>query len=146
MNCSGRSGNRNSDRPFRTFGTTAATASVSHLNQKSDNDNPTYRVELRNSGVVLQVASDKPIYKAALAAGVQLPIGCDYGGCITCAARLIEGSVRQPGASALNKRQSQAGYVLLCVATPKTDCIIDEGVDSHSDLYMNPFTGKLSSN
>lgn len=105
----------------------------------------TFKVELRNSGVVLEVSADEPIYKAALKAGVQLPIGCDYGGCITCAAKLIEGRVRQPGASALNKRQSQAGYILLCVAQPKSDCIIDDGVESHDELYMNPFTGKLSS-
>jgi len=63
---------------------------------------------------------------------------------ITCAAKLVEGKVRQPGASALNKRQSKAGYVLLCVARPKTDCIIEEGVESHDELYMNPFTGALS--
>ena len=105
----------------------------------------TFKVELRNSGVVLNVSADEPIYKAALKAGVQLPIGCDYGGCITCAAKLIEGRVRQPGASALNKRQSQAGYILLCVAQPKSDCIIEDGVESHDELYMNPFTGKLSS-
>lgn len=106
--------------------------------------NTTFKVELRNSGVELQVAADEPIYQAALKAGVQLPIGCDYGGCITCAAKLIDGKVRQPGASALNQRQSKAGYILLCVARPKTDCIIEEGVESHSELYMNPFTGKLS--
>ena len=67
-----------------------------------------FNVLLRNSGVELQVAPDEPIYQAALKAGVQLPIGCDYGGCITCAAKLVEGKVRQPGASALNQRQSQA--------------------------------------
>jgi len=106
----------------------------------------TFKVELRNSGVTLDVKSDEPIYQAALKAGVQLPIGCDYGGCITCAAKLIDGSVRQPGASALNKRQSNAGYILLCVARPKSNCIIEEGVESHDALYMNPFTGKLSSN
>ena len=103
-----------------------------------------HKVELRNAGVTLEVAEDQPIYKAALDAGVQLPIGCDYGGCITCAARLIEGRVRQPGASALNKRQSKAGYILLCVARPKSDCLIDEGVESHGELYENPFTGRLS--
>lgn len=105
-----------------------------------------YKVELRNAGVTLSVSAEQPIYQAALEAGVQLPIGCDYGGCITCAAKLIEGSVRQPGASALNSRQSKAGYVLLCVARPKSDCVIEEGVESHNELYMNPFTGKLSSN
>lgn len=104
----------------------------------------THQVELRNAGVTLAVAEDQPIYKAALDAGIQLPIGCDYGGCITCAAKLIDGSVRQPGASALNKRQSRAGYILLCVARPKSNCVIEEGVESHGDLYENPFTKKLS--
>jgi len=101
--------------------------------------NSIYRVELRNSATVLKVKPDEPIYQAALNAGIQLPIGCDYGGCITCAAKLISGKVRQPGATAINKRQSKAGYILLCVARPTSDCIIEEGVESHSDLYENPF-------
>jgi len=104
----------------------------------------TFKVELRNSGVTLDVRADIPIYRAALDAGIQLPIGCDYGGCITCAAKLVSGSVRQPGASALNKRQSKAGYILLCVARPKSACVIDEGVESHDALYENPFSGKIS--
>lgn len=105
---------------------------------------PRHKVELRNAGITLEVAEDEPVYKAALAAGVQLPIGCDYGGCITCAAKLVSGQVRQPGATALNKRQSQAGYILLCVAQPKTDCVVDEGVESHDTLYENPFTRKIT--
>lgn len=105
---------------------------------------PEYNVELRNCGVTLTVREDEAIYKVALRKGIQLPIGCDYGGCITCAAKLITGNVRQPGATALNKRQSQAGYILLCVAQPRSDCVIDEGVDSHDALYENPFSGKLS--
>lgn len=104
----------------------------------------THSVELRNSGITLDVADDQSIYKAALEAGIQLPIGCDYGGCITCAAKLISGKVRQPGATALNKRQSKAGYILLCVAQPASDCVIDEGVDSHDELYLNPFSGAVS--
>lgn len=99
---------------------------------------------MENSGVVLEVGEDQPIYQAALDAGVQLPIGCDYGGCITCAAKLISGEVRQPGATALNKRQSRAGYVLLCVARPKSDCVIEDGVGSHDALYQNPFTKRIT--
>ena len=104
----------------------------------------TFNVELKNARVTLQVAAGQPIYKAALEAGVQLPIGCDYGGCITCAAKLLVGKVKQPNASALNKRQSRAGYILLCVAHPTTDCVVEEGVESHGELYENPFTKKLS--
>ncbi|MEM7487680.1 MAG: 2Fe-2S iron-sulfur cluster-binding protein [Pseudomonadota bacterium] len=99
----------------------------------------THRVTLRNRGVALDVGEDQSIYEAALAAGHQLPIACLYGGCITCAAKLISGRVRQPGATALNRRQSQAGYVLLCVARPRTDCVLDVGVESHDRLYENPF-------
>ena len=102
---------------------------------------PKHKVELRNSGVTLQVGADEPIYQAALDAGIQLPIGCNYGGCITCAAKLVSGRVRQPGATALNKRQSKAGYVLLCVARPTADCVIEDGVESHDELYQNPFLG-----
>ena len=104
----------------------------------------THQVELRNSGVILEVAEDQPIYRAALQAGIQLPIGCDYGGCITCAAKLIAGKVKQPGATALNKRQSKAGYILLCVAQPRSDCVIEDGVEAHDELYLNPFSGKVT--
>ncbi|NNC99609.1 MAG: 2Fe-2S iron-sulfur cluster binding domain-containing protein [Gammaproteobacteria bacterium] len=104
-----------------------------------------HKVTLSNCGLTIEVAEDQPIYQAALDAGVQLPIGCNYGGCITCAAKLVSGRVRQPNATALNKRQSKAGYVLLCVARPKSDCVIEEGVESHDQLYENPFTKKIVS-
>ena len=104
----------------------------------------TYEVQLKNAGTTLRVAVGQSIYKAALEAGVQLPIGCNYGGCITCAAKLVKGKVKQPGASALNRRQSRAGYILLCVAQPTCDCVVEDGVESHGELYENPFTKKLS--
>ena len=99
-----------------------------------------YQVTLKNRNISLKVNSNQTIYEAALKAGVQLPIGCNYGGCITCAAKLVAGIVRQPGATALNGRQSKAGFILLCVAKPKTDCIVEEGVESHEGLFQNPFT------
>ena len=99
----------------------------------------TFSVTLRNRGVTLEVGEDEPIFDACEKAGIDVPIACKYGGCITCAAKLIEGRVRQPNATAINKRQSQAGYILLCVARPKTDCVIDVGVESHDQLYQNPF-------
>jgi len=100
----------------------------------------TYKVELKNNNITLNVGTDETIYQAALKAGIQLPIGCDYGGCITCAAKLLSGKVRQPGATALNKRQSKAGYIFLCVAQPKSDCLVEEVLESHDQLYQNPFT------
>ena len=52
---------------------------------------------------------------------------------------LISGKVRQPKATAINKRQNKDGYILMCVAHPREDCVIEVGVESHSTLYQNPF-------
>ena len=101
-----------------------------------------YKIKLVNSKVDLDVRSDQSIYEVALSNGIQLPIGCNYGGCITCAGKLISGKVKQPGATALNKRQSKEGYILLCVARPTEDCIIEDGVESHGQLYQNPFLSR----
>lgn len=99
-----------------------------------------YRVTLRNRGnASVMVDADGPILDALEAAGFVVPYGCRYGGCITCAARKLAGSVRQPNGTALNKRQSGLGYVLLCVARPRQDCVFDVGVESHDELYVNPF-------
>ncbi|MEM7177439.1 MAG: 2Fe-2S iron-sulfur cluster-binding protein [Pseudomonadota bacterium] len=99
-----------------------------------------HRVTLTNrDDQVLVVPEDQTIYQAALKVGIQLPIACAYGGCITCAARKSSGKVVQPKGTALNKRQSKAGYILLCVARPRSDVVLEVGVESHSDLYENPF-------
>lgn len=98
-----------------------------------------YVVTLANrGGVTIEVGADEPIYQACLDAGIQLPIACNYGGCITCAGKLVSGKVRQPKATALNRRQAKAGYVLLCVARPKSDCVVEVGVETHDELYRNP--------
>ncbi len=108
--------------------------------------NRTHTVTLANrGGVGLKVSEHEAIYDVALAAGFQLPIACKYGGCITCAGKLVSGSVRQPKGTALNRRQSQAGYILMCVARPKEDCVIEVGVETHGDLYRNPFASPSKS-
>ena len=99
-----------------------------------------FTVTLKNrDGLTFEVGQDEAIIDVVEAAGHVLPIACRYGGCITCAAKMLDGKVRQPKGTALNKRQSQEGYVLLCVARPKTDCVLEVGVESHDKLYVNPF-------
>lgn len=99
-----------------------------------------HRVTLVNrGGFTVDVREDESILDACNARGVILPVGCRYGGCITCAAKLLSGKVVQPGATALNRRQSRAGYVLLCVARPRSGCELLVGVESHDQLYRNPF-------
>ena len=94
-------------------------------------------------GARFQVAADRPLLDSLRGQGVDLPYGCRYGGCITCAARLIDGKVDQRRQVALNNRQINDGYIILCVARPVTDITLDIGVESHDRLYRNPFLDPL---
>jgi ferredoxin len=100
----------------------------------------TYQIELVNrQHRVIEVAEDQPILEAIEAAGLRLPVGCRYGACITCAARLIRGQVDQSRAIALKPAHVEQGYVLLCIALPQSDCQFEVGLESQTELYRNPF-------
>ena len=90
-----------------------------------------------------EVDAKRPLLDSLRDQGVDLPYGCKYGGCITCAAKLLNGEVNQKAQVALNNRQINDGYVILCVARPVTDCTFDIGVESHDKLYRNPFLDPL---
>ena len=94
-------------------------------------------------GMVCRVDSRRPLLDSLRQQGIDLPYGCRYGGCITCAAKLLRGRVNQRAQVALNKRQISLGYVILCVARPTSDCTLEVGVDSHDKLYRNPFLDPL---
>ncbi|HUS54841.1 MAG TPA: 2Fe-2S iron-sulfur cluster-binding protein [Thermohalobaculum sp.] len=94
-------------------------------------------------GLTFAVDRRKPLLDSLEGQGVSLPYGCRYGGCISCAAKLLSGTVDQRAGVALNGRQLADGYVLLCVARPKTDCTLNVGVESHDTLYRNPFQSPL---
>ena len=58
--------------------------------------------------------------------------------------KLIKGEIDQRAQVALNNRQINDGYIILCVARAKTDCTIEIGVESHDKLYRNPFLDPLA--
>ena len=100
-----------------------------------------HKVTVANrGGRTFDVGEDRTILDVCEENGLILPVACRYGGCITCAGRLLSGSVRQPKGTALNRRQAKAGYILMCVARPRSDCVIEVGVESHGNLYQNPFS------
>jgi ferredoxin len=94
-------------------------------------------------GVTYRVDARRPLLDTLREQGVDLPYGCKYGGCITCAAKLTGGEVVQRRQVALNNRQINDGYVVLCVARAMTDCTLEIGVESHDKLYRNPFLDPL---
>ena len=66
-------------------------------------------------------SSEQTLLSAAEAAGLEVPQSCCSGVCTACAARVESGSVDQPDAMGVKEELRQAGYALLCVATPLSD-------------------------
>ena len=50
---------------------------------------------LNRRNKIFEVSDRKPLLQELREQGVDLPYGCEYGGCITCAAKLIDGEVDQ---------------------------------------------------
>jgi len=104
----------------------------------------TFQVNISNRGnVSYQVEHKRTLLDRIRERGVDLPYGCRYGGCISCAAKLIDGEVDQKRQVAPNNRQINDGYIILCVARPKSNLILEIGVESHDKLYRNPFLDPL---
>lgn len=87
----------------------------------------TYRVEIQHQGSshTLAVPENQTILKVAHAAGLDLPSSCTAGVCTTCAAQILAGTVDQSEGMGVGAEAMEQGYVLLCVAYPRSDLKIE---------------------
>ncbi|MEG3919525.1 2Fe-2S iron-sulfur cluster-binding protein [Microcoleus sp. T3_A4] len=87
----------------------------------------TYTVELIHQGTTytVEVPEDKQILRAANDAGIELPSSCNAGVCTTCAGKIIEGKVDQADGMGVSPELQAEGYVLLCVAYPRSNLKIE---------------------
>ncbi|HWR37476.1 MAG TPA: 2Fe-2S iron-sulfur cluster-binding protein [Clostridia bacterium] len=91
-------------------------------------------MELRSPGGVriIDCGKNEFIWDAAARCGLKLPAICHQGRCLTCAARLIKGYVDQSAAASYFQADSDAGFVLLCAARPRSDLVCE----THQEWIM----------
>ena len=99
----------------------------------------TYTVQFQHQGEIhtIQVPEDKTILRTACATGLDLPSSCNAGVCTTCAAQILEGRVDQTDGMGVSPELQQQGYVLLCVAYPRSDLKIE--TEKEEEVYHLQF-------
>lgn len=100
----------------------------------------TYNVEIHHQGSThtIKVAENQKILAAAYDAGIDLPSSCNAGVCTTCAAQITNGGkVDQTDGMGVGPELQAEGYVLLCVAYPRSDLKIETGKEE--EVYNRQF-------
>jgi ferredoxin len=125
--------NRINRRKFLLFGS-ATLASTIVLRKplfkgKPVNAAGVFKVRLvnpnKNLDRTINVSADAFIQDVAEEQGINnLRASCRAGSCSTCAGKITSGTVDQSEQRYLDESQISAGFILLCVARPTSDCTI----------------------
>lgn len=98
-----------------------------------------YNVEIINQGQsqTIKVAENEKILVVADRENLNLPSSCNAGVCTTCAAKILSGQVDQSEGMGVSPELQSEGYVLLCIAYPRSDLKIETGKED--EVYDRQF-------
>ncbi len=86
-------------------------------------DKQTFQIVLQTPDSLrsLTCGEDEYIWDAAARHDIPLPAMCHQGRCLSCAAKLLSGRVEHDRPDQYFDQDSDAGYILLCRALPRSD-------------------------
>jgi ferredoxin-NADP reductase len=84
-----------------------------------------FAVEFARTGKVASTDGSKSLLEFIETQDVDIDYGCRSGSCGLCKVRVLKGDVAMSCEDGIEPEDKAKGYVLSCVATPKSDCTLD---------------------
>ncbi|HEX4911331.1 MAG TPA: 2Fe-2S iron-sulfur cluster-binding protein [Permianibacter sp.] len=107
----------------------------------------TFSVTLQPSGHCLQVGADESVLDAALRLGYDAPHACQQAACGICRGRALSGQLGYEDdvtPYGLFEQEIADGYVLLCMARPLSDAVIEwRDVRAPGEFAVNKFSCRV---
>lgn len=99
-----------------------------------------HQVLVEPLGREIACQADQTILDACLRSAIWIPHGCSHGTCGTCKAELVSGDVDYGDTSTatLMATEREAGKLLLCSATPKSNVVIRAPVAFNPSIELYP--------
>ena len=98
--------------------------------------------ELPDGVITITARRDEFILDAARQAGLILPSLCEQGWCLTCAVKVLSGTIDQSASTRFYKADQQAGFALICTGQARSHLRLRPGaieeMRSHRDAHHLP--------